>query len=281
MEFRFLDQLDLTELHPVFLRAFSDYLVPMNLNREQFAELLRRRGAQKELSVVAFEDGLPVGFTINAFDLYQGIPTVYDVITGIVPEARRKGAAQGIFDFSLPKLKGIGAARYVLEVLAKNSAAFALYKRIGFSVHRGLEVLSATKAPFPHHPTTFAIQQIEPMWDLFERFWDWQPSWQNSIASMQRSKAQKIVLGVFNGSQLIAYGIVFPETGDVPQFAVRPDHRYQGAGTMLLVALQASVQPGRYTRIVNVDGSAAGTLSFLQRIGFEPFAAQFEMQMQL
>jgi len=278
MEFRFLEHFDLVDLHPVFLRAFSDYLVPMNLTREQFSEMLTRRGAQKELSVAAFQDDQPVGFTINAFDIYQGIPTVYDVATGIVPEARRKGVAQGIFEFSMSKVKGTGAVRYVLEVIAKNAPAFALYKGAGFSVARDLAAFSAVKGTLSQQ-ASFTVKPIEPIWELFERFWDWQPSWQNSIASMQRSKMQKIVLGIFNESQLIGYGIVFPDTGDIPQFAIRHDHRQHGAGAELLAALQTYIQPGRSARMVNVDGSASGTIAFLERIGFEWFSSQFEMQM--
>lgn len=278
MEFRFLDDFDLLDLHTVFLRAFSDYFVPLNLTREQFSEMLTRRGAQKELSVAAFQDDEPVGFTINAFDLYQGIPTLYDVMTGIVPEARRKGIAQGIFDFSLSKLRGTGAARYVLEVIAKNRPAFALYEGTGFTVMRDLAAFSAVKSALPR-ATSFTVKPVEPMWDLFERFWDWQPSWQNSIASMQRSKMQKVILGIFDGSELIGYGIVFPATGDIAQFAIRHDRRKQGAGATLLAALQTHVQPGRTARIVNVDATASGTIAFLQRIGFEWFSAQYEMQL--
>ncbi|MCI0412561.1 GNAT family N-acetyltransferase [bacterium] len=278
MEYRFLDDFDLIDLHPIFLRAFSDYFVPMNLTRDQFSELLTRRGGQKELSVAAFQEDEPVGFTINAFDHYQGIPTIYDVATGIVPEARRKGIAQGIFEFSLSRLKGTGATRYVLEVFAKNSAAFTLYKKTGFSVERDLEIFSGPKEA-QSRQSSFTIKTIEPMWELFERFWDWHPSWQNSISSIQRSKMPKILLGIFSGSQLIGYGIVFPDTGDIPQFAIQHDHRKQGAGAALLAALQTHVQPGRSARIGNVDGSATGTITFLRRIGFEWSSAQYEMQM--
>jgi GNAT superfamily N-acetyltransferase len=122
---------------------------------------------------------------------------------------------------------------------------------------------------------------MEPVWDLFERFWDWQPSWQNSIASMQRSKMQKIVLGVYRDTELIGYGIVFPDTGDIPQFAIRHDQRKQGAGARLMSLLQSYVQPGRLARIVNVDGSASGTITFLQRVGFEWISSQYEMEMPL
>ena len=280
MNYRFLDDFDLLDLHPIFVRAFSDYFVPMNLSREQFSEMLTRRGAKKELSVAAFEEDQPVGFTINAFERYQGIPTLYDVATGIVPEARRKGIAQGMFEFSMSKLNDTAAEKYMLEVIAKNAAAFALYKRIGFSVERHLAFFSATKALVPYQ-SSFTIKTIEPMWDLFERFWDWHPSWQNSIASMQRSKMQKIVLGVYRGTELIGYGIVFPDTGDIPQFAIRQDQRKQGAGARLLALLQSHAQPGRSARIVNVDGSASGTIAFLQRIGFEWISEQYEMQMNL
>ncbi len=71
MEIRFLDNFDLTGLHQAFLQAFSDYLVPMHLSRDQFHEMLIRRGARNDISVGAFENDIPVGFTLNAFEVYQ------------------------------------------------------------------------------------------------------------------------------------------------------------------------------------------------------------------
>lgn len=275
-EIKFLADWDLTDLHETFLRAFSDYLVPMNLNRRQFQQLLERRGARNDISVGVFQNGAPVGFTINAFETYQGQPTAYDVVTGIVPEARHRGLARKIFEFSLHSLRSVGATRYLLEVFENNEPAFRLYEKIGFSTTRKLEVFTRSNSSVVE-PRGFKLKAIEPDWKLFRTFWDWEPSWQNSNASLQRSSARKSIAGVFHDSKLIGYGVIFLETADIAQFAIHPDHRRKGAGMALINHLQSLV--GTTVRVVNVEGSAAGTIGFLKQMGFGLLGRQNEMAM--
>ena len=278
IEIRFLDDIDPANLHHTFLRAFSDYLIPMSLNRQQFQQLLERRGTRREVSVAAFDDGHPVGFTFNAFEVYGSIPTAYDVVTGIVPEARKKGIAQKLFEFALPKLKGLGAKQYILEVFETNLPALRLYEKIGFSVARKLEVFTRSEVR-GSETNPYTIRTIAPDWELFQTFWDWEPSWQNSIASIERSRSPKSIAGVFQDSELLGYGVIFPESADIPQFAIDPDHRRKGAGTALLDYLQSL--SGRTVRVVNVDGSSRNTIEFLRSIGFMLLGRQNEMVMVL
>jgi ribosomal protein S18 acetylase RimI-like enzyme len=276
----FLDSFDLVDLHQPFLKAFSDYIVPMNLDRDQFKELLIRRGSAPSLSVAAFDGKDIVGFNINATGDYQGVSTVYDVATGIVPEYRRHGIARALFDFSLSKLISSGSRRYVLEVFQNNPRAFSLYKKVGFEVLRELLVFQSSALAETRRNTDFVIEQISPDWDKFRRFWDWSPSWQNSIESMQRSAAEKIIAGIFRQQKLIGYGIIFPANGDIAQFAIDQQHRKRGAGMSLITALQKMARR-KATRVVNVDASAVTTIAFLQSCGFQLFATQYEMEMKL
>jgi ribosomal protein S18 acetylase RimI-like enzyme len=278
IEIRFLDDVDPGDLHDTFLRAFSDYVIPMNLNRRQFLQLLQRRGTENDISVAAFDDGISVGFTFNAFELYDSIPTAYDVVTGIVPEARRRGIAQKMFNVALPKLKMMGAKKYILEVFENNLPALRLYEQIGFSVERKLEVFTRPESSGAES-RPYRIREIEPDWELLKTFWDWQPSWQNSIASIERSQARKTTAGIFEKSELIGYGVVFPETADIPQFAIHPAHRRKGAGAALLDHLQSLA--GTTVRVVNVDGSSKKTIRFLQSTGFTILGRQNEMHMIL
>ena len=57
---------DLDEVYDCFLAAFSDYSVPLRPGREQFEEMLRRRGYQPGISAAAFDNGPMVGFTSEA-----------------------------------------------------------------------------------------------------------------------------------------------------------------------------------------------------------------------
>ena len=280
MEIRFLHDFHLVDLHQTFLSAFSDYLIPMNLTRAQFEQLLIRRGARNDISLAVFEDGKPVAFTINAFEDYQQAATVYDVVTGVVPEFRRSGLARRMFEFGMPRLKQLGAARYVLEVFERNEPAVKLYRGIGFDVHRRLFVF--TRQDLIHLVShTFTLKEIGPDWPLFRRFWSWQPSWQNSISCMERLESGRYIAGVFSDNELVGYGIVFTSTGDIPQFAIDPEHRRKGAGTALLHHLQSVVVDHLPVRVVNVDGAAQGTIEFMKRLGFSVLGTQNEMWMNL
>lgn len=281
MEIQFLEGIEFSVLYRSFLEAFSDYLVPMKLTEEQFREMLIRRGADLPLSAGAFVVGKLAAFTFNAVDWHQNVLTAYDVASGVVPNYRRRGLASSILKFSLPKLKATGARRYLLEVLQKNFAAFGLYEKLGFRVTRNFEVFRRQIAPPLGSQSRFQTLVIEPDWEFFSRIWDWQPSWQNSIRSVQRSKSTKTILGVFLDSTCVGYGIVYQDTGDVPQFCIDPAFRRMGAGKILIDALQARIDPRIALRAVNIDSASESTIRFLLNQGFENFISQHEMEMEL
>ncbi len=102
------------------------------------------------------------------------------------------------------------------------------------------------------------------------RWWDVQPSWQNSAASIARAESTHVTLGNDDG-----YVIVFPSNGDMPQLAVRREARRKGLGTRLLQAAAAVAQ--KPLRIMNVDERGLGLAAFLERAGATKFVRQLEM----
>ena len=107
-----------------------------------------------------------------------------------------------------------------------------------------------------------------------EAWWDVQPSWQNSIASLARATQRQVTIGDEHG-----YAIVVPETGDLPRLAVRPESRRQGHGSRLLDA--AATLAGKPLRIMNVDARDAGIRAFLTSAGAKLIVTQIEMEKQL
>jgi ATP-binding cassette subfamily F protein uup len=105
-------------------------------------------------------------------------------------------------------------------------------------------------------------------------WWDVEPSWQNSTASVNRAGDEHVVIGDDDG-----YAIVFPSNGDVPQLAIRPEARRKGAGTRLLH--QAAAIAGKPLRIMNVDDRDAGIAAFLEKAGATRFVRQLEMHRSL
>src|SRR5688572_14356056 len=95
---RQLRSVDDDVLFRCFVEAFSDYIVPMKPGREQFAEMLQRRGYRPELSVGAFDDGTLVGFTLNGSGRWDGGAAAYDTGTGVVPSYRRRGLSKQMIE---------------------------------------------------------------------------------------------------------------------------------------------------------------------------------------
>lgn len=256
MVIRPLAAADFDAVHAAFVDAFSDYVVPLQPAREQLAEMLTRRGWVPEASVAAFEDDRIVAFTLNGIDGTRG----YDSGTGVAPTHRRRGLGRELMRASYPLLRERGCTEYVLEVLEANGRAKALYENEGFAVTRGLQSWTCQSTS----DDAFAPREAEPSW------WDVQPSWQNSPASVSRAREPHVTFGNDDG-----YVTLFLRSGDVPQLAVRPGARRNGLGTRLLRAAAALAQ--KPLRIMNVDERDSGIASFLEHAGAAKFVRQWEM----
>jgi len=257
---------DFEAVHAAFAAAFSDYVVPFSPTREQLREMFTRRGWIAEASAGAFDNSQLVAFTLNGIEGNRG----YDTGTGVVPTHRRHGLGREVMRASYPLLRERGCSEYVLEVLEANERASALYLAEGFVVSRGLQCwkfeaqgLTGSEALSP-----CAYEPVSLGW------WDVQPSWQNSTTSITRARDEHVTLGNGDG-----YVVVFPNTGDVPQLAVRPEARRRGLGTRLLHA--AASLAGKPLRIMNVDERDHGIAAFLENAGATRFVRQLEMTRSL
>lgn len=73
------------DIHPCFLDAFSDYLVPAQPSLPQLAAMLRRRGWIPELSAGAWLDGRLAGFWLCAAPEIDGEREGYCIAAGVSP----------------------------------------------------------------------------------------------------------------------------------------------------------------------------------------------------
>ena len=258
MVIRTLTANDFDAVFAAFVEAFSDYVVKLAPTREQLEEMFTRRGYVPEASVGVFDDERLVAFTCNGVDGRDA----YDTGTGVVPSHRRRGLAKRMMDFVLPVLRDFGCTRYVLEVIEQNEPARALYRECGFTETRELQcwLLECGGEATAFESGGFAAAL--------------QTAWQNSTNSIARAKATHVTLGNDDG-----FVIVFPNTGDVPQFFVREEARRKGLGTQLLQA--AGNLANKPLRIMNVDDRDEGLASFLDHLGGKRFVRQIEMERAL
>ena len=285
MHYRFLAPKDFASLHTTFANAFADYFVEFSLSTDQFRNHLRDNGVQLALSVGAFDDDEMVGLLLNGIDDWQGHLTAYDAGTGVVPSHRGRGIAGDMLRFAIPTLQAQGVRGCLLEVIQENEAAIRVYRKLGFTETRPLTcvtLLADRPLPQPLPSAWLGIRPIrQPDWTYLQTFWDWQPAWQNSIASIGRMRRQNVILGAFEGDTCVGYGVILPQSGRISQLAVAQSHRGRGIATQLLHAFREEAGPDVPLSMINIDGSAKETLAFFVARGFAQTISQYEMVLDI
>jgi ribosomal protein S18 acetylase RimI-like enzyme len=279
LSYRVLTAADFSSLYECFLEAFSDYQVDMQMSEQEFAQRLNRDGVQLEISAGAFDDERMIGFYMNALGDWQGKLTAYDAGTGIVPDYRGRSIGKDLFAFVVSRLKERAVSQYLLEVLTSNERAVSLYRKLGFVEVRRFAVLRSQQPLETGEdlPDVELRRIAKADWKLFQSFWDGHPSWQNSIAAIERVPNERMILGAHVAGNCVGYGIVFTPAANLMQLAVAPSHRRKGIGSRILRALSA----GETLKVNNIDEELKKTLAFFESNGFKVVLEQFEMSITL
>lgn len=285
IEIKQLTDVSIKEIHKAFSNAFSDYVEPFDLTINQLQYMIERRGCNYDLSFGAFNGNEMVGLTLNGIGNWNGKLTAYDTGTGVIKEFRKQGIATKMFIESLPILRKNDVEQYLLEVICSNNSAFDLYKKAGFKVIREFDYYKSSKAKLIFSKTSdkndFIIKDIkEPDWTLFKSFWDFVPSWQNSIESILRKIEHFTFLGVYEKENLLGYGIIEKSTGDIPQFAISSNYRRMGLATILFESL-IRLSETETIKIINTDADYKPFKKFAESINLQPGIGQYEMLMSL
>ena len=281
-----LENTSVQTLFLAFLQAFEDFPSTKNVSIESFQNMLQIRGYIPEISLGAFEnsDHILAGFILNGFRTWNGKSTVYDILSGTVPSYRRQGIANTMFEKLRVLLRQKYAEQYLTEVKKDNTTAIELYKKQGFEIRRGL---SSFKLKKENHKKTTSAWKIEYFteikqneWEQLKSFWEFQPSWQNSISSINAVKGIVNYASVCLDSNIIGYGVVNKNTGDILQLAIHKDYRRKGIAGRIVSALFEKVAMNQLN-IFNVDDSYDGMKLFLLKLGFENTINQYEIVLTL
>ena len=270
------------ELFEAFRQAFAEYEV--QLDRAELQAMLKRRGFDPELSFAAFDGDKIVSFTCNGIGDFNGTRMAYDTGTGTLKDYRGTGLATRVFESSIPYLKESGIKEYLLEVLQHNTGAVSVYRKIGFQVTREFYYFRAENRQVRNEvhvdiPYTLQAIRIEDHVSISD-FWDFKPSWQNSLEAIGRAADTFVCLGVFTEDRLVGYGVFEPVSGDVTQIAVDRSFRRKGIGSLLLQNM-LEMNKLNSVKILNTDVTCDSMTAFLRSKNIEPMGKQFEMIRQL
>jgi len=283
IEFHSLANTSFDHLFLTFQEAFKDYEI--QLDKEQLRVMLLRRGFDPELSFGASEDGRLVSFTCNGIGFFKGKRTAYDTGTGTMSNYRGQGLATRVFEYSLPFLQKAGIKNYLLEVLQHNSKAISVYEKLGFQVTRefnyftqelGKLNLDGAQVDKAYQTRELALDREDSVKD----FWDFEPSWQNNFASINRHAGDFQTLGAFHNSTLVAYCILERNSGDLTQIAVDKSHRRKGLASRLLSEILRDLSYPEL-KVINTEVACTSMTKFLESRSIKLRGRQYEMMKSL
>ena len=281
-----LSNISLEKIYKTFVEAFSDYHVKFTLSFDDFLFMMNRRGMNRDLSFGAFENERLLGFTLNGIGLWNGFLTAYDTGTGIIPDYRKKGLAKRIFQESLPVLRQNNIKQYLLEVLKQNKVAYELYIKLGFEVSREFDYYVFKKNDIKNYafakcPDKIRIEETDEIdWAKAISFFDFEPSWQNSLEAIKRSFDSYFRIAAYKNEDLVGFGFLQKSNGDIPQIAVNKDFRRKGIGSAIFRKLIDINQIENF-QIINTEKTDIGMKKFLEHFNIFPSGGQYEMILKL
>lgn len=141
-----LENVTKQELFDAFMSSFQGFQITTETTYGSFCEMLKDRNYDATISLGAFdsETGKLVSYVLNSM-LEKDVKTAYDILTGTIPDYRRKGISRKIFEKMKILLQQNEVKIYTTEVLKNNSEALSLYLSVGFSIKN--EVVNVITTP--------------------------------------------------------------------------------------------------------------------------------------
>ncbi|WP_434302894.1 GNAT family N-acetyltransferase [Clostridium botulinum] len=280
LEYKTLNKTSIETLHKAFLDAFSDYQIEMDLSIERFKQTLQRREYVPEISIGAFKNDLLVGFILNGLRSWNGKTTAYDIGTGVIIDYRRQGITSDMILNAKEIFKQKQIEQYLLEAIQSNESAIQLYKKEGFEIKRSFPCFELDKKRYVPLKT-YKVEHTNRMaWEQLTEFWDFQPSWQNSIDSINAVSEEFLYSIVHFDNKIVGYGIIDKRTGDIPQIAVNKHYRGKGIARSIITDLIENTESYKIS-VINVDDKSKCTKDFLIKLGFEHIVDQYEMLLKI
>ena len=278
MEIKILEEITIRELTNVFNKAFADYTVKVHLTEENMLIKMKAENILLHNSVGAFIENNLIGFILIRIDSYNGKNIAYNGGTGVIPEYRGNKMTNKMYSFISPVLKSKNIHHHQLEVISQNTIALKVYENLGFSKLRTLSCLKG-RINTNQKINNIPIVSLDSVGSNVFKFWNKNPSWQNSSYTVARTTKANRIVGAFQNKKLIGYIIYSPETGRIMQFGVDKESRRMGVGKALFFYTQNELKENEMI-IINVDKEDKETILFLEHAGLQNYIEQFEMLQQ-
>lgn len=276
MDIRKLDTVSLDEILVTFNSAFADYIVPFKLDKDQLLFKIKSESINLNWSLGEFHNDNLIGVILHGLRSVNGKYEMYNAGTGVIPKYRGRGIVKKLYNHILPQLTNNNIQRIKLEVISTNSSAIRAYEKIGFETQRKLLCFEGT-LEIKNLTSEHRIKILSEFnWEEFVSFWDIEPSWQNSVESLEAIKENLVILGAISNNRLIGYLIFNPYTLKIHQLSVSKVHRRKGVATQLISELR-QLAPQKSIACNNVDKMSVPMKLFFEKHGIKEKIQQLEM----
>jgi len=295
-QFNTLNNIPPATICTVFNQAFSDYIVPVQLNMSLLGQKMQGENISLAHSIGVFDNMYLVGLILHGAADWSQPQQLYNGGTGVIPSYRGQRLVQQLYEHFTPAFKQQGVKQLLLEVISTNTPALKAYQHCGFRQTRLFHCYKGMPAPWKPIPQkdlmplsasarpTLIIRSelydnIKPDWPLLETFASQQPSWGNSRATIQREGIDTTTWLAYEEDMLVGYISIHRATKRIRQMGVHPDHRRKGIGSALLQhAVNEHQGPFSF---INITEENKGLREFLLKSGFTTTVQQYEMVLEL
>ena len=225
------------QLAAILNDCYEDYATPIHFQSNQFDFFVQAHDILLERSLVALDDGAPIGLTLLARRGHRG----WISGLGVLPARRRQGTARALMAGVMDNARDAHLERLQLEVISNNHPAIQLYTGLGWKMGRELLVWERAEeqGPLPIHREI--AQEMDAHFLLEHYFEAWHPTppcWQREKASLM----PYIELGmkgwaILRNDEPVAYVLGFPPRNGVMHLmdvAVDPDVGYKSGGRAIM-----------------------------------------------
>ncbi|MGX7243741.1 GNAT family N-acetyltransferase [Enterococcus quebecensis] len=135
-----IDEVDFQKVVDTWNQGFSDYLLPINVDKAGLEHRIQSLKLSKKLSAVFSIDGELAGVILLGIQTFQKTKVMWIGGMAVVPKYRRSKVASKLIDYAERLANENQCEQLVLEVLAANERAKQLYEVKGFQLVNELAV---------------------------------------------------------------------------------------------------------------------------------------------